>query len=153
MATKKKNVNYYKANKFKNVNWQAKVTNDETKERATLDFSKNFYQRAYDLKSVKTKINKELNNVTAQIKKIKKDKDTGKILVDALTGQLNAYETARKEFLNSVKALYNGAINEFNDWLQFVYTQLSQSAITNQGSAQTVQSDSISEGDDSGTEG
>ena len=142
-----KNKDYYKAGKFNGVKWQAKVTNDETKEIATLDFSKNFYQRAYDLKNVKTKINKELNNVTKQIKKIKKDSKTGEVLKGSLTNQLNAYETARKDFLNDIKYLYNGAINQFNDWMQYVYTQLSQSQITNQGAATKVQAENISADD------
>ena len=152
MAKKTKNKNYYKSGKFTKVNWVAKVTNDESKTIPTLVFSKQFYNTAYELKEVKTKINKELNNVTKQIKKIKKDPKTGDLLKNALTNQLNAYEIARKDFLADVKKLYNGAINTFNDWMQSVYDELAQSALTNQGAAQRVQAENISAGDDADIE-
>ena len=142
MAIKGKNTNVYKSGKFNKVQWSAKVVNDETKEVPTLDFSKNFYQRAYDLKTVKSKINKELNVVTKQIKKIKNDKDTGDLLKNGLTNQLSAYE----------KALYNGAINTYNEWLQYIYEQLARTAITNQGSATAVNPGDISGDDNAGTE-
>jgi hypothetical protein len=147
-ATKKtKTRNYYKSGKFKNANWQASVTNDESKQRATLVFTKDFNQAANDLKAVKTKINKELNNVTKQIKRIKKDSKTGDLLKNSLTSQLNAYETARKDFLSDISKLYNGAIREYNEWLQSVYDELSKTQITNQGSATTVQAENISADD------
>ncbi len=152
MAKKTKNKNYYKAGKFNSVKWSAKVTNDETKTIPTLVFSKNFYNTAYELKTVKSKINKELNNVTKQIKRIKKDSKTGDILKNSLTSQLNSYETARKDFLNDVKKLYNGAINTFNDWMQSVYDELAKSAITNQGAATKVQAENISADDNVGIE-
>ena len=152
MAIKGKNTNTYKGGKFNKVQWSAKVVNDETKEVPTLDFSKNFYQRAYDLKTVKTKINKELNVVTKQIKKIKNDKDTGDLLKNGLTNQLSAYENARTTFLKDVKALYNGAINTYNEWLQYIYEQLARTAITNQGSATAVNPGDISGDDNAGTE-
>ena len=153
MAKKKtKNRNYYKSGKFNGVNWQAKVVNDESKEIATLVFSKEFYQTATELKAVKTKINKELNNVTKQIKRIKKDSKTGDLLKSSLTSQLSAYEKARVEFLADVKDLYNGAINTFNDWMQSVYDELSKSQLTNQGSATMVQAENISADDNNDIE-
>ena len=152
MAKKTKNKNYYKSGKFTKVNWVAKVTNDESKTIPTLVFSKQFYNTAYELKGVKTKINKELNNVTKQIKRIKKDSKTGELLKASLTNQLNVYETARKDFLADVRKLYDGAINTFNDWMQSVYDELAQSALTNQGAAQRVQAENISAGDDADIE-
>ena len=152
MAKKTKNKDYYKAGKFKSVQWSANVKNDTTKTVPTLVFTSNFYKTAYDLKSVKTKINKELNNVTKQINRIKKDSKTGALLKNALVKQLSAYETARKDFLDDIKKLYNGAINEFNEWMQSVYDQLAKSVLTYQGTAQTVKADNISAGDNDNTQ-
>lgn len=145
---KKKNRNYYKSGKFNTVQWEARVVNDKTKQLATLDFTKNFSQAAQDLKNMKTKLNKEMNNITKQMNKIKKDSKTGDLLKSSLVNQINAYETARKEFLKEYKDLYNGAIKKYNEVLQEAYDALRASAITNQGAATTAQSSNISEGDD-----
>ncbi|MCI8459937.1 MAG: hypothetical protein HFE81_00940 [Bacilli bacterium] len=149
----KKNRNYYKANKFKSVQWVAKVENDKTKQVPTLDFTRNFNQAANDLKTVKTKINKELNNITKQINKIKKDSKTGSLLKNALVSQLGAYETARKAFLQDVKKLYNSAIQQYNQIMQDFYESLMSSNITSQGTATKVQAQNISEGDDADING
>ena len=44
--------------------------------------------------------------------------------------------------------LYNEAITRYNNWAEYVYTQLATSKITNQGTATKVQAENISAGDD-----
>lgn len=145
MATKKKtkNKNYYKAGKVQGLMWKANVTNDESKTVATLSFTKDFNQAARDLKSVAAKLNKEMKNVKKQIRRIEKDEKTGELLKGALTSQYDSFKTVHTTFSNAVSALYNGAIDEYNNWLQSMYEELSTSKITNRGTATVADKENI----------
>ncbi len=145
MSTKKKtrNKNYYKDGKVRGLLWKANVTNDESKTVATLSFSKDFNQAARDLKAVSAKLNKEVRNVKRQVKKLRDDEKTGELLRNALDRQYSSIAATQKDFADSVKNLYNGAIDEFNSWLQSMYETYAQNKNTNQGSAETVVKESI----------
>ena len=138
MAKKLKNKNNYTYINIGKLDWKANITNDESATEPTLSFKSDFVTAANELVSKMNTVNKNLKNISEDLKKIKKQGG------DTLT--TNSIENTRKAFVNastaftkSCKKLRNGAVNGYNEWLQALYDAMRQSALTDQGTETNAQ--------------
>ena len=135
--------NHYKLKHFNNKNLKANVTNDTSKKLVTMDFEKDFANVAREIKSLRTQINNALKDVESDINAIKKDKDTGVVIKDALTSHYNSFHNARVNFLSATKTLYNKAITTYNKRLQEFNERMNASETTKVGTSTNVQQEAL----------
>ena len=143
-ASKKlKNKNYYQYIGIrKKPEWKANVTNDKDVDVPTLSFKSEFVTAANDLVTKMKTVKKDLKTVNQNLKNIKK-KGGDAITTKSIDNVRVSFETSSDAFYKSCKALRDGALGTYNEWLQALYDSMAQTALTDQGTESDAQVDEV----------